>query len=195
MKFLIIIAILATIANAMFVINVNDATQGSVECLLCNYVVDKVEHFIANNKTVTEMETILDKDCELFGKYSGVCQQYVNEYLPEIITMFEDKYSPEEICEEIHLCINVDNMMLNLEVEQVDYCELCHVAVDAIEIGLTNNGTVERLETMLDYICNLDKQYGQECAALVNDYFPLMVEKLENYLSTTDVCEELKLCN
>ncbi len=78
-------------------------TTASIKCDTCELSITAVENYLQNNHTVTELEQVLDNLCDK-TPFSKDCSELVNEYLPSIINLLEQKESPSEICTQIHLC-------------------------------------------------------------------------------------------
>ncbi|KAN0034356.1 hypothetical protein ACTFIV_000859 [Dictyostelium citrinum] len=76
-----------------------------VGCLVCEFIVQKVEKYIEANETQSEIEYFLDQDCNKFGGgYAGECVVYVNQYVPQLINYLAYNQKPERACSEIKAC-------------------------------------------------------------------------------------------
>lgn len=176
------------IATLLIIANIASAAN-PIECGLCDFVVTKAEQYLATNHTVTELETYLDKACDYFGKYSTICTDYVNQYLPNIITDIEDKYEPSEICQMLHACANNDK-----ELEVFTPCEVCQMIVLTFEEILQSNQTMTKLEETLISECDKLPAYTTECINFVTGEFPVIVDDINKYLGNNNFCEEIGLC-
>ncbi|EAL73034.1 hypothetical protein DDB_G0268890 [Dictyostelium discoideum AX4] len=77
----------------------------SVGCLICEFIVQKVESYIEVNATQSEIEYFLDQDCNKFGGgYAGECVVYVNQYVPQLVNYLSYNQKPEKACSEIKAC-------------------------------------------------------------------------------------------
>jgi hypothetical protein len=187
-----VLSLIVIVANAWSFIS----PSGNAECLLCNYVVGEAELLLSNNQTVNEIKIELMKGCNIFGKYSELCDEYINGTLPRIITYLEGQYSPTEICDMIHYC-PTDCSAGTVEIyhlEDVDYCQLCEMVVDEIELQLQNNQTIAMLENKVLDFCEAVPEYSTECVELVDDYFYIFVEAIDNWMIKEQICEKIKLC-
>lgn len=77
--------------------------SSSLECDVCQFVVQETESFLVSNKTLTEIQNELDSVCQK-TKYDKLCEAVVNSYLPKIIQLLEHEESPEKVCLQINLC-------------------------------------------------------------------------------------------
>ena len=80
--------------------------ESVVVCKACEEIIGSIEDWIDANKTLEEIEVLLDQLCEdLGGGYvSTVCEQIVATGVEEIMAYLEDNFTPSEICTEIGLC-------------------------------------------------------------------------------------------
>lgn len=75
----------------------------NLKCDSCKLSIDVIENYLQKNHTVTELEQVLDNLCDK-TPVSRDCSELVNEYLPSIINLIEQEETPDEICNQIHLC-------------------------------------------------------------------------------------------
>lgn len=103
--FLLSIFFAFLIQNSSSVIQVNRITSTGTECSLCEFAANYVEGYLAQNYTEVEIETVLDKVCEL-GPNSFVqeCDSFINAEVPNIISEFENYETPEEVCSQLGYC-------------------------------------------------------------------------------------------
>merc|ERR1712212_1199959 len=58
----------------------------SIECTLCEFVMDKLENMINRNSTETEIREALDEVCNFMPSLiKGYCTDFVNDYTDEIV--------------------------------------------------------------------------------------------------------------
>jgi hypothetical protein len=84
-------------------ITATNVTTANIKCDTCELSITALENYLQNNHTITELEQVLDNLCDK-TPFSHDCSELVNEYLPSIINLLEQKESPSEICAQIHLC-------------------------------------------------------------------------------------------
>ena len=81
-------------------------------CVMCEYVLHKMQHWISDNKTEEELEAALEKVCGYMPKsVRGQCDNIVETYGKAIIEMMSSEVDPKEICSMMHLCD--ENSVLN----------------------------------------------------------------------------------
>ena len=79
---------------------------GGIVCTACEEIIGYVEDWIDANKTIEEIEVLLDELCEDLGGgiFTTVCEQIVAYGVDEIYQYLEDNWTPEEVCVELSLC-------------------------------------------------------------------------------------------
>jgi hypothetical protein len=83
--------------------SVNNLTSEGLKCDLCHLGISYIENYLQNNHTETELEDILDNLCYKTPD-SNLCIALVNNYLPQIIELVEEKETPQEICSRLNIC-------------------------------------------------------------------------------------------
>ncbi len=83
-------------------LHVNITSEG-LKCDLCHLGVSYIENYLQNNHTETELEDVLDNLCYKTPD-SNLCIALVNNYLPQIIELVEQKETPQEICSQLSIC-------------------------------------------------------------------------------------------
>jgi len=81
----------------------HNITSEGLKCDLCHLGVSYVENYIQNNHTETQLENVLDNLCYKTPD-SNLCIALVNNYLPQIIELVEQKETPQEICSQLDIC-------------------------------------------------------------------------------------------
>jgi len=79
---------------------VNVKNGQGVSCSICVYAVGYIENWLAQNNSISEIETILDEAC--FGQSS--CIALINNNLPNLIAYLEQDYPPQKCCVALGSC-------------------------------------------------------------------------------------------
>jgi hypothetical protein len=82
--------------------NLRDMT---VECGVCGIVVNEIQGFVAENLTLEEIESVLDKQvCSLFGgALTTICDELVSK-IPQLVSSIEAKETVSVICVNLGYC-------------------------------------------------------------------------------------------
>ncbi|KAJ8674866.1 hypothetical protein QAD02_010652 [Eretmocerus hayati] len=76
-----------------------------VECVVCEYIMKYVEHFMNTRKSKDEIEHMIHNICNHLPKHmSQKCNDFVNEYAEIVIELLTHEVSPKEMCTVIGLC-------------------------------------------------------------------------------------------
>lgn len=79
--------------------------SSATECGICEYVATIAETFLSSNRSVSEVEAILEKGCGLLPDGSrDICDSLVVAYFPRIVEMLEADYPPSTICTDLGIC-------------------------------------------------------------------------------------------
>lgn len=74
------------------------------QCILCQFVMTKIEDELKKNKTESELEQFLQGVCKpLPAKYGAECDKFIEEYAKLIVTLV-DSIPPKEFCGRIDMC-------------------------------------------------------------------------------------------
>ena len=99
-------------------------------CTLCEYAIGEMDKLITDKKNMYQIKAALDRICyELSTPIQKQCLKMVDDYTDEIIQMFVNEYTPQQVCYEIGLCdpptIEMEEIITNviprnIEREEID---------------------------------------------------------------------------
>lgn len=179
----------------------NRGSANGIECSLCTAALDWVEGKIAGNYSVSKIESLLTDVCDLAPTKSlkASCAQLVQVYTPQLVQYLLNKESPATICQQIGIC--QQTLMAHMHsMRKLNYkgdlkCIMCNYVMEWSEHAITDNSTVEHIESFLDMICDkLPKTYGSLCNNLVEMYTPELIQYILNKETPQTVCDQLQLC-
>eukprot|EP01123_Difflugia_compressa_P013157 TRINITY_DN5945_c0_g1_i1.p1 TRINITY_DN5945_c0_g1~~TRINITY_DN5945_c0_g1_i1.p1 ORF type:complete len:493 (-),score=99.21 TRINITY_DN5945_c0_g1_i1:32-1510(-) len=110
----------------------------SVECALCGIVINEVAGFLIENRTISEIETLIQQDvCNHLGVIKTVCDLLVDA-LPLILSQLENQWSVSVVCVDLKLCTvpfnnqtdprAVPTYTINLDLDPIDrWTQICSV--------------------------------------------------------------------
>eukprot|EP01028_Stygiella_incarcerata_P007825 TRINITY_DN327_c0_g1_i2.p1 TRINITY_DN327_c0_g1~~TRINITY_DN327_c0_g1_i2.p1 ORF type:complete len:731 (-),score=181.72 TRINITY_DN327_c0_g1_i2:237-2429(-) len=166
--------------------------DASLECPMCELIMEEVEKLIASETGETKIEEALDKVCGLLpASAAEFCEELVSAYLPEIVEWIEKKETPKVICQQIGVCVaeTVSHVKSPLE------CSICELVMTEVEKLLASNYTEEKIIEALDKVCGvLPTQLQSTCDELVANYLPMLIELFENKESPDVICQQIGLC-
>ena len=103
MKYLLFLTFVLSFYGVNSLNTTTNITSEGLKCDLCHLGVSYIENYLQNNHTETELENVLDNLCYKTPD-SNLCIALVNNYLPQIIELVEQKETPQEICSQLSLC-------------------------------------------------------------------------------------------
>ncbi|XP_043837519.1 prosaposin isoform X2 [Dromiciops gliroides] len=96
-------------------------TLKSLPCEACKEMVTVVENLLKQNGTEAEIESYLEKECELLPQEDWVskCKEIMESYLPVVISAIEGEMSnPEEVCTALLFCRSLQKHLATLSQHQ-----------------------------------------------------------------------------
>jgi len=73
-------------------------------CSYCESAVSTVDEYLAQNQTQQYIEQQIDQLCQLLVGFTAVCEAFIADEVPQIISYLESNLSPEQVCQQIGLC-------------------------------------------------------------------------------------------
>ncbi|KAH1199472.1 Prosaposin [Glycine max] len=139
-------------------------------CALCEEYITKALDYLHENKTETEIISILHNTCHQLPSFKQKCVALVDYYVPlffsEVATI-----QPGEFCHKVNLCQDIAHISLKV---QEDSCEFCK----------------DTVSTLLEKL----KESDTKCKRMVFEYGPLIFDHAEKILETTDICNIIHAC-
>jgi saposin len=94
--------------------------EGGLECTVCETVVQYLEALVAENATMSALESALEKVCNFLpDKYKSECDYIVETYGSLVITYVTTVLTPKEICETVGACSKTVKMAMITEAKEV----------------------------------------------------------------------------
>jgi saposin len=90
-------------------------TPEAADCALCQFLVGRVEGYLASNMTETAIVDALLKDCAILRETNIVatCKNLVGTYGAEIITLLVNEENPDQVCLKLKVCTSADNVVVS----------------------------------------------------------------------------------
>ncbi|KAJ8022464.1 Prosaposin [Holothuria leucospilota] len=165
-------------------------------CTLCRYVIGWLERKITSQSTMTEIEQLLEKVCNIVPKtMRSQCQTFVDKYIPQVLDLVVKFVSPRMICTAIHLCIIEEVPIPEPQVEANEFCAICEFAMSELDKLLTQPSTEAEIEKALDEVCGLlPATVSETCKSFVSEYTREIIFLITQSISPKQVCTALTLC-
>ncbi|KAJ3426205.1 saposin b domain-containing protein [Anaeramoeba flamelloides] len=105
MKFLIFLIFLIFLSQVFTQETNSKKVYNSIECTVCKWMAEEIEKWIEEEKTVEEIQKLLEKVCIVYPiKIREACDSIIEDYLPKIIEWIKQNEKPLTLCEYLKLC-------------------------------------------------------------------------------------------
>jgi len=165
-------------------------------CLLCEYVMDKLEHYLKKRPTVEQIEEYLNKFCKAIPTtFQDRCEEFVEKYNTTIIDMIETDIHPSQICKEIGLCVKIP---IPPSDKRLETCQKCHILAKEVLSVLSSEEDINTVKNVLESICYRFPEFVDEpCEKFVNKYVVALmkyVAKGFGSITPDQICDSLDMC-
>jgi len=173
-----------------------DVAQAS--CEVCELVVKYVEGYVQNNQTEQQIIQQLEQICDLLGPLSQTCDQFVEQYTPQLIDWIIAGNSPQAFCAQVGLCSARKQhhaVVHKRTLQQGGGCSVCELLVQYIEGFIATNQSEQQIIDQLDQICSLLGPLTQECDDFVASYVPQAIDWILKNEDPQQFCTQAGLCS
>jgi len=193
----------------------------SGECLLCTSVVGGAESKISQGMTKQQIEDVLLRECSKFHPYQGICDNFVEKNVDEIVNLLSERMTPKEICQKLSLCaieqdLSIDEaVIINVvaipavpvvgrvsltkddtkkNVQDDPMCVLCEFVMAKLEQELKDKHTQEEIKQAVENICSkMPKSITKQCTKFVDQYADLILTLIDT-VPPKEICIQMSLC-
>lgn len=76
------------------------------DCFFCNYASKRINFFVNENHTISDIIDYGDTFCEHVGaSYHNTCSRFMTSHYLNLIAKLIDRHSPNDACEAIRMCL------------------------------------------------------------------------------------------
>lgn len=187
--------------------NQNTSTAGP-ECVLCRRAFKYLYDYLKDEKTEAKIEEALDTMCDkLFpSKSRDGCENFVNKYSTQILTIILETTNPEEACMLLNLCVSSEKA----EKEELEIVPLVKFTQPAVEVEDDSqicqacrtlftriHDTIEANESsIVDYLKTICKTCParEKCEKIVEKHLEEIINMIETDTDPSVACPALRLC-
>ncbi|EGC31436.1 hypothetical protein DICPUDRAFT_57722 [Dictyostelium purpureum] len=185
MKYLIVI-VLAILA----LLSTSTVQAGATECEFCEFIANYVDDYVKQNKTISQIEVLVEKVCIIAGSNEEACKDIVQGYLGQIIVMLENFETPAAICAQLGFCGGSSEKQVQGGLK----CDICSFLLKKIEGYITAGKTEKEIMSSLDGDCKHLHSASSICESMVDEYAPQIIQLLLNKENPDEVCKQIHLC-
>lgn len=122
-------------------------------CVLCEFVIQKIENDLNDKKTDEEIKQIVKNVCSKMSKnINKQCTQFVDYYFDMIIALIETS-PPSEVCKRMKLCPKQLEVKLEEIKSDIYTCAVCRGVVEAVDTIIEDPEVDTNLENFEEKIC------------------------------------------
>ncbi|XP_022877870.1 prosaposin-like isoform X1 [Olea europaea var. sylvestris] len=169
---------------------VEEVSKNNELCTLCEDFASEALNYLSENKTQTEIISILHKSCSKIPTIKQQCNVLVDYYAP-LFFLEVSTIQPDYFCQKVDLCEQAVSISQQLS---KNTCDICHHAVTEALLKLKDPDTQIEIIELLLKACNSVEGYAKKCKRLVFEYGPLILVNAEQFLEKNDVCIALHAC-
>jgi len=174
-------------------------------CGLCSLAVSYIEGYVAENYTEAQITKAIEIVCKIApGPYESQCDEVIEAYVPEVISLIINKENPQTICKQVKLCpasimafkplpVPVKKPLVAKPASNPQLCGVCMMIVGLVETYLTNNQGVDTIKNAVDSLCAITPIAAQ-CDAFANDAINQLIWIIKNDEDPTTACKQLQVC-
>uniref|UniRef100_A0A161MKW7 Prosaposin variant B-like protein n=1 Tax=Triatoma infestans TaxID=30076 RepID=A0A161MKW7_TRIIF len=161
-------------------------------CILCEFVMSKLEQALKDKKTEEEIKDTVFKICNYMPKtITAQCKNFVQQYADFILDLLAQEMEPKEICTALNLCGKA-NLLLRSPIKR---CLMCELLMDGLKTVLTEPEIEDNLNYKLVKACNY---VPEDHIAFCQQMVLVMAPQIETALRTLPVgplvCHRIHMC-
>lgn len=178
--------------------DVESEVENKPQCVLCEFVMDKLEEELKDKKTDEEIKHAIRTVCQKMPKsVAHVCSQFVDEYFMMIVAIITTT-NPKDMCSSLKLCDSFEDIVfMDVAKDELIKCSLCRGILTSLDSIVENPFFDKSLEKMEETACKKFTaiKYVKQCVDMVKLHGPEILDLLKNFTDTDEVCYKIKVCS
>jgi saposin len=170
--------------------------KGNPGCVLCEFVIQKIEDDLNDKKTDEEIKKTVKNVCsKMPSTVSKQCNEFVDYYFDMIIALIETS-PPAEVCNRMKLCPNATiEEKLQAIKNDIYACAVCRGVVESIDTIIEDPKIDTNLENLEEKICEkFAGKFKNKCKNLASTYGVAIINLLKNMTESDQICFKFQLC-
>ncbi|KAK9506482.1 hypothetical protein O3M35_008415 [Rhynocoris fuscipes] len=161
-------------------------------CVLCEFVMTKLEQELKDKKTEEEIKETVYKICNHLPKtVAPQCKNFVQQYADFILDLLSQEIEPKEICTYLNLC----GKAVHLIRSPIKRCLMCELLMDGLKTVITEPEVEDDLNVKLLKACNV---FPEDHISICRRMVEVMAPQIETALRTLPVgplvCHRVHMC-
>jgi hypothetical protein len=169
----------------------------AVICPACEYAVGLIESWVEENATVSEIETKLQKVCNLVPGLGPICTSFLNYGIQDIISYINADLTPTQVCVILKLCTPQATVGMVRPESTLNLgagCNICKYVVGLVEEWLAQPTTVAEVTGYVKSMCTHVGGLDAMCEQVVEFGVAEFVQYVETNELPATFCEQVHLC-
>uniref|UniRef100_U5ENL5 Putative saposin-related protein n=1 Tax=Corethrella appendiculata TaxID=1370023 RepID=U5ENL5_9DIPT len=175
----------------------NPVTGDSSQCVMCEFIMVKVEQELSDKTNEQEIENVVRSICShLPNTITKQCDKLIDQYGNFIIKLLST-LPPKQVCTELKLCQPKFDADLDGSAKDIIECAVCHGAVDTLDHILKDKTIDTDIDDYVSQACNtkfMPKKYMKKCVEVVESYGVSIIKQLEDDIEQHNVCINIGMC-
>ncbi|KAI8797151.1 proactivator polypeptide, partial [Biomphalaria glabrata] len=176
-------------------------------CVLCELILHKLDGFLSQNLTQSEIEKGFDLVCYLLpGSLKEECESFVALYEPVIMKLLLQETRPRQVCIAARICTNTGNKpasnALTFMSEKVSsdpplfmpHCSLCKFALYDLQTSFVDPFWQTKWRDVAKSVCKLLRYDQDDCTSLIDNNYDTVVTALVAFRFPIEFCQKIELC-
>jgi len=130
---------------------------------------------------------------------SPSCNAFLWEYLPAVLEMTFNEWTPDQICTKLKACTSSSLQSfksLTLQQQATSACDACQTVTNFLISEFQQpNFQQDVLSLVKSLVCIHSSTTEAQCSSMVDQYIPFVMQYLCDYLSRNTICSLLHLCS
>ncbi|XP_024081303.1 prosaposin [Cimex lectularius] len=161
-------------------------------CVLCEFVMSKVENLLKNKSSEEEIKADVMKVCNYMPKtVAAECKSFVSQYADLVLDLLAQEVDPKEVCTAMSLCAKANTLIAG----PVKKCIACELLMDSLRTILTDPSLDHDLNMDLLKACNSFPEHEISfCKSMVMQLAPQIEAALRSLPVGPLVCRRVHMC-
>ncbi|KAH0788943.1 surfactant B protein [Histomonas meleagridis] len=205
-------ALFVALTTCTFVVNPiiwrNDDDMDDKTCNVCYEVFEKIKSIFMTTKSQAYMMLALGNACTVYrdDDVQDICKDIINKNVHNVIMALNEGKGKRTLCNKLKYCRSSRNEaeLLSEDDDEIEIpeglengiaCSICKHLVAAVAKVLDNAQVQTKAVEVAQKLCAKFPKIGRNfCNKLVEKYLPQLISWLSEKVSSSIICNKLKLC-
>jgi saposin len=169
-------------------------------CILCEFVMERAETMLKDNKTEENIEDTLRRVCQVMPKpVRADCNNFIDQYFKAVVDTL-DHLPPSEVCGAIALCSRPRPKEKQQKLKGNFKCTICKDVMKLLKEVLMDSRIDEKISEDFQKLCSylprsVSKKHRSQCHDIMEHYGPYVVHMLASLEKPEELCSYIDMCD